>query len=150
MSKTEFIKVQNRLSQQLAKPGGMTADIATQRARRELAAQAGDAKKSLGVTIGRMEAMVAEKTASADDIYVESAVVLDIAGMFDMRTLCDASYSLCELTDRLRTKDRQDWSSIGVHVNALRLIWSKDDKDAAQLKSVVDGLWAITDRLDAS
>ena len=146
MSAPQFVKVQSRLSQQVAKPGGMTAGMATDRARRELAAQAGDAKISLGVSIGRLEAMCAAQTATVDEIYAESSVVLDIAGMFDLRTLCDAAYSLCELTDRLRTRERQDWKAVGVHVGALRLIWGTDESAAAQLKSVVDGLWAITDR----
>lgn len=61
--------------------------------------------------------------------------------------LCDACYSLCELVDRQRTLNRQDWASITVHVNALRLLWTKDGVDPAQLKNVVDGLWSITDRL---
>lgn len=144
-----MVKAQSRLSQQVAKPGGMTADMATQRARRDLAAQAGDAKVSLGVTIGRLEALCAAKTATAGEVYAESSVVLDVAGMFDLRTLCDAAYSLCELTDRLRSRERQDWTAAGVHVGALRLIWGQDESAAPQLKSVVDGLWAITDRFAA-
>lgn len=148
MSNPEFIKVKYRLSDQVAKPGGMTADIANQRALRELAAQAGDARKTLGVTIGRMEAMCLEKTASIDAIYEESSTVLDIAGLFNQRILCDAAYSLCELADRLRTANRQDWQAVSIHVNALRLIWSKDKAVGPEMKAIVDGLWALTDRLN--
>jgi hypothetical protein len=83
-----------------------------------------------------------------DAVYEESSTVLDIAGLFNQRVLCDAAYSLCELTDRLRTLGRQDWQAIGVHVNALRLIWSKDKAIGPEMKNVVDGLWALTDRLN--
>jgi len=148
MSNPEFIKVKYKLSEQVVKPGGMTADIANQRALRELEAQAGDARKALGASIGRMEAMCAEKTATVDAVYDESSTVLDIAGLFNQRILCDAAYSLCELTDRLRTLKRHDWQAIGVHVNALRLIWSKDKALGPEMKHVVDGLWALTDRLN--
>ncbi len=148
MSDPEFIKVRYRLSEQVAKPGGMTAGTATDRAMRELAAQAGDAHKSLGVTIGRLETMCQEKTAPLDAVYEDGSTVLDIAGLFNFRVLCDASYSLCELTDRLRTAGRQDWDAIRVHINAMRLIWSKDKNVGPEMKAVVDGLWALTDRLN--
>ncbi len=148
MSNPEFIKVKYKLSEQVVKPGGMTADIANQRALRELEAQAGDARKALGASIGRMEAMCQAKSAPVDAVYDESSTVLDIAGLFNQRILCDAAYSLCELTDRLRTMGRHDWQAIGVHVNALRLIWAKDKAIGPEMKTVVDGLWALTDRLN--
>jgi hypothetical protein len=148
VSDAEFVKVKYRLTDQVARPGGMTAGLASERAARELAAHAGDAMKSLGAMIGRLEVMCQEKSASLDSVYEEGSTILDIAGMFNKRTLCDAAYSLCELVDRQRTHGRQDWASIGVHANALRLLWTKDGTDPEQLKTVVDGLWAITDRLN--
>jgi hypothetical protein len=148
VSDPEFIKVKYRLSDQVAKPGGMTADIATQRAIRELEAQFGDARNALNATISGMELMCKDKTASLDAIYSEGSKVLDIAGLYNQRILCDASYSLCELTDRLRTMGRDDWQAISVHVNALRFIWSKDKALGPEMKNVVDGLWALTDRLN--
>ena len=147
MSDAEFVKVKYRLTEQVARPGGMTAGLASERAQRELAAHAGDAMKSLGAMIGRLETMCQEKTASLDAVYEEGSTILDIAGLFNKRVLCDACYSLCELVDRQRTIGKQDWASITVHVNALRLLWTKDGVDPALLKNVVDGLWTITDRL---
>ena len=148
MSEAEFVKVKYRLTEQVARPGGMTAGIDNERAQRELAAHAGDAMKSLGNMIGRLEAMTREQTAALDAVYEEASAILDIAGLFDKRVLCDACYSLCELVDRQRTHSRLDWTSITVHVSALRLLWTKDGQDPATLKSVVDGLWSITDRLN--
>jgi hypothetical protein len=150
MSQAEFIKVKHRLSEQVGKAGGMTAEIANQRAQRELAAQSGDARKALGASIGRLEAMVQVKTAGIDDVYAESSTVLNIAGLYDQKLLCDAAYSLCELTDRLRNSSRDDWASIGIHANALRLIWAKDQAAGPEMKAVVDGLWALTDRVGAA
>lgn len=148
MSEAEFVKVKYRLTDQVARPGGMTAGLASERAQRELAAHAGDAMKSLGAMIGRLEVMCQEKTAALDEVYQEGSTILDIAGLFNKRVLCDACYSLCELVDRQRTAQRQDWASIGVHVSALRLLWTKDGTDPALLKNVVDGLWTLTDRLN--
>ncbi len=148
MSEAEFIKVKYRLTDQVAKPGGMTAELANERAMRELAALGGDARKAIGATITRMEEMVKAREATVDAVYDESSTVLDIAGMFNQRILCDAAYSLCELADRLRTIGRHDWQAIGVHVSALRLIWSKDKNVGPDMKTVVDGLWALTDRFN--
>lgn len=148
MSDAEFVKVKYRLTDQVARPGGMTAGLANERAQRELAAHAGDAMKSIGAMIGRLEVMCQEKSASLDAVYEEGSTILDVAGLFNKRVLCDACYSLCELVDRQRTHARGDWASITVHVNALRLLWTKDGTDPALLKNVVDGLWAITDRLN--
>ena len=147
MSEAQFVKVKYRLTEQVATPGGMTAGMASDRAQRELAAHAGDAMKSIGAMIGRLETMVRDQEVSLDTVYNEASTVLDIAGLFDKRVLCDACYSLCELVDRQRAHNRLDWASIGVHVNALRLLWTRDGQDPDSLKSVVDGLWTITDRL---
>jgi hypothetical protein len=144
--KPEFIKVKYRLAEQVARPGGMTVEMAMSRAGRELGMQAEAGHKSLGETIGRLETLCKEKTDSADTVYGYSAVILDVAGLFDRRTLCEAAYSLCELTDRLRTQNRQDWASISVHVNAMRLIWGTPESEIAAMKSVVEGLWVLTDR----
>ena len=140
VSEAEFVKVKYRLTEQVARAGGMTAGLASDRAQRELAAHAGDAMKSLGGMIGRLEIMCKERVAPLDAVYEEGSTILDIAGLFNKRVLCDACYSLCELVDRQRTHNRQDWTSIAVHVNALRLLWTKDGQDPATLKSVVDGL----------
>ena len=148
MSEAEFVKVKYRLTEQVARPGGMTAGMASDRAQRELAAHAGDAMKSIGAMLGRLEAMAREQNVSLDTVYDEGSTILDVAGLFDKRVLCDACYSLCELVDRQRTHSRLDWTSITVHVSALRLLWTKDGQDPATLKSVVDGLWSITDRLN--
>ena len=37
MSEAEFVKVKYRLTEQVARPGGMTAGLANERAQRELA-----------------------------------------------------------------------------------------------------------------
>ena len=88
-----------------------------------------------------LETMVRDQEVSLDTVYNEASTVLDIAGLFDKRVLCDACYSLCELVDRQRTHNRLDWASITVHVSALRLLWTKDGQDPDSLKSVVMCGW---------
>lgn len=147
MSKAEFIKVKYRLTEQVAREGGMTVGIAMQRVARELAAVEAKSREAIGVTIGVLEDLCQEKSVSMDDIYDLSTAVIDVAGLFDEKLLCQAAYSLCELTDKLRNSDRTDWTSITIHANAMRLLHAGEEKNQEKLHALVDGLWAITERV---
>lgn len=145
MSKVEFIKVKYRLAEQLQRPGGMTVQLATERAARELKAAEGDARADLHKVVTRLEVMCQMRKATLDEVYDVSSSVIDVAGLFDDKPLCEAAYSLCELCDRLRTQGREDWGSIVVHVDALRMILGKGHQ-AVGVESVIEGLWVLTDR----
>jgi len=146
LSDAQFVKVRYKLTEKVAQAGGMTAGMAGERAGRELKAQREEAQRSLGAMLGTLEVMNRERTAQPTEVYDAATQMVDIAGLFDMKMFCDAAYSLSELTDRLRNHGRQDWPSIGVHINALRLIWTKDEDASEEVKAMVDGLWALTDR----
>jgi len=147
MSDAEVFKVKNRLAQHVVEPGGMTAGMANTRAARELAAQQGKSYEAIGETLETLEWLCQDKSAPMDSVYDLSTSVLDIAGLFDDKLLCRAAYSLCELADKLRTQDREDWASIKVHVDGMRLIWNTEETGREALNAMVDGLWALTERL---
>ena len=147
MSDPNLIKVKTRLMEQVDRPGGMTAALAVERVGRELKAAEGRSREVVGETLILLEAVCKDQNATMDAVYDLSTAVIDVAGLFDERLLCDAAYSLCELTDRLRTQDMCDWPAVVVHADALRLIYSAGPgANAAHLKPVVDGLWKITER----
>ncbi|MET0295164.1 MAG: hypothetical protein ABW042_09120 [Phenylobacterium sp.] len=145
MSNSEVFKVRSRLADQIDRPGGMTAKLAIERVDGELSKERPKSRQVVGETIGLMEGLCRVQTAPMDEVYDAATAVIDVAGLFDERTLCDAAYSLCELTDRLRTQDKVDWKSVAVHVEALRLIFSVPPAETAKFRSVVDGLWKVTD-----
>lgn len=147
MSEAEVFKVKNRLAQHVVEPGGMTAGMANTRAARELAAQQGKSYAAIGETLETLEWLCESRDAPMDSVYDLSTSILDIAGLFDDKLLCRAAYSLCELADKLRTQGRDDWASIKVHVNGMRLIWNTDESGRENLTAMVDGLWALTERL---
>ncbi len=147
MSEAEVFKVRNRLAQHVAEPGGMTAGMANSRAGRELAAQHGRSYEAIGETLETLEWLCDSRDAPMDSVYDLSTQVLDIAGLFDDKQLCRAAYSLCELADKLRTREGEDWASIKLHVNGMRLIWNTDEAGREHLDAMVEGLWALTDRL---
>ena len=147
MSDAEVFKVKNRLAQHVIEPGGMTAGMANTRAARELAAQQGKSYEAIGETLETLEWLCQERSAPMDSVYDLSTGVLDIAGLFDDKLLCRAAYSLCELADKLRTQGIEDWASIKVHVDGMRLIWNTEEAGREALNAMVDGLWALTERL---
>jgi len=145
MSEPQFIKVRYKLTDQIAREGGMTAGMATERAARELSAEEEKARQAVRVTIGKLETLCREKTASMDAVYDLSTEVLDVAGLYDDRPLSEAAYALCELADRLRTQGRTDWSSVNVCTEAMKVIWATTTPTGGQIKSVLEGLWALVD-----
>ena len=145
MTESEVFKIRSRLAEQIERPGGMTAKLAMERVDRELTKQGPKSREVVGESLVLLEDLCRTQTATMDAVYDAAAAVIDVAGLFDERILCDAAYSLCELTDRLRTQDKADWTSVIVHVEALRLIYGADPADTLQFRPVVDGLWRVTE-----
>ncbi|HMP62120.1 MAG TPA: hypothetical protein PKA17_03335 [Phenylobacterium sp.] len=147
MSDPQVFKIRNRLAQHVNEPGGMTAGMANTRAARELAGQQDKAYAAIAETLETLEWLCESQDAPMDSVYDLSTFILDIAGLFDDKLLCRAAYSLCELSDKLRTQDRTDWPSIKVHVNGMRLILNTEESGRENLKAMVEGLWLLTERL---
>lgn len=145
MSDAQFIKVRYKLTDQIAREGGMTAGLASERAARELSAEEQKARQAVRVTIGKLETLCKERNSTMDAVYDLSTEVLDVAGLYDDRPLSEAAYALCELTDRLRTNGREDWSAVNVCTEAMKVIWGAEGPERAQIKSVLEGLWALVD-----
>ena len=147
MSEAQFIKVRYKLTDQIGREGGMTAGLATERAARELSAEEEKARKAVRVTIGKLETLCRERTGTMDDVYDLSTEVLDVAGLYDDRPLSEAAYALCEMSDRLRTQGRADWSSVNVCVEAMKGIWATTGPTGGKIKSVLEGLWALVEHI---
>src|SRR3989344_2767845 len=91
-----------------------------------------------GMTAGMANTRAARELAAQQGKYYEA---------IGDKLLCRSAYILCELADKLRTQDREDWASIKVHVDGMRLIWNTEESGREALSAMVDGLWALTERL---
>jgi len=147
MSEAQFIKPRYKLTDQIGREGGMTAGMAGERARRELSAEEEKARQAVRATIARIEDLCRTRDAGMDAVYDLSTEVLDVAGLYDDRPLSESAYALCELTDRLRTTGREDWSAVKVFVEAMKGIWAAEGPARDQIKSVLEGLWALIDHV---
>ena len=145
MSDPEFFKVKYKLTEQISREGGMTMALANERAGREMKALEGKSREAVGATIDALEQLAKERTAPMDAVYDLATNVLDVAGLYNQRLLCEATYSLCELTDRLRSQSKVDWAPIVVHVDALKHIFAAPPHTHETLVSLVKGLWTLVE-----
>lgn len=149
MSVVKIIPVKHRLGAQMRRAGGLTVEQALKAAAGALEGHRAEAMVAIERTLVKLEAAAGPErdAATPDRIYDLSAEIFDIAGLFGAQPLCDASWSLCELADRLRTRGEWEWAGVEVHVRALRLLMTAGHEATPVLKSVIDGLWEVTERV---
>jgi proteasome lid subunit RPN8/RPN11 len=98
--------------------------------------------------LGWLEAAVVEKaTDSAGDVYRVAAQLLDMAGFFETGPFYQATFSLCDIADRMQSTGQWDWPSVAVHVGALRLIMADGCRDSENSRTILKGLEAVAHRL---
>ena len=81
-----------------------------------------------------------------DEVYVLGSSVLDSVGPFGLDDVSAAAFSLCDLSDRLRSAGRNDPASIEVHVRSLRLLLQLPQDAVAGRREVLDGLERVVAR----
>lgn len=147
MSAPTRTKIRSSLSQKMAVPGGRTVQDAL-----DLAEKGLEGHREAGlVTMGRLlvwleAAMVAQATDSAGDVYPVAAELLDLAGFFETGPFYQATFSLCDIADRMQATGRWDWPSVAVHVGALRLIMADGCRDSENSRTILKGLEAVAHR----
>ena len=83
-------------------------------------------------------------------IYVLAADLLDLAGFFETGPLYRATFSLCDIADRMQIDTVWDWPSVAVHVGAMRLIMADGCQSSATSEAVLQGLDAVRKRILAN
>lgn len=123
MTQARTIKVRTALSRQLSRPGGRSLVEAEQLADAALQTHRADAFAELARLVSDLEAVCATRTESdRARVYALAATLVDLAGFFDTGPFYDAAYSLCDLTDRIRSRGLWSWDAVQVHVQTLRLL----------------------------
>jgi hypothetical protein len=142
---------ENRLSKVVFLPGGKTIAEALDDAQANLDEIR---LQSLDLLHGKIEAIQvlgkrAETDPSAADlqgIYTLSSEVLDIAGLFGMPELGHAALSLCELLDRLKSRQAWNWAAVQVHLHGLLILSDPDKVPPEGRMDVVEGLRQVCQR----
>ena len=144
-----LFKVRPAIADQIRRPGGKKMGEAVAAADAALDDQRASAVEGLVQGVERLEALCRDR--SDEDfasVYPIAAHLAGTAGFFETGPFYRAVYSLCELTEKLGVAGRRDWSSVEVHVKALRLILTTGFQDGPEAKAMLDGLAALVRRAE--
>ena len=132
----------NRLARFVNTPDGLTPAEAVARAEANL-------EELRPPRLERIDAIQAELggRAPAAHLYRLAGELAGIAGVFGLRALGHAAYSLCELLDRLRLAKAWSAAAVGVHLDGLRLLRSVTGEVTTDAAAVLAGLDKVVARI---
>lgn len=146
-----LFKVRPAIADQIRLPGGRKVSEAVAAADAALDDHRALAVESLTQDVERLEALCRKPTNAAfDSLYPIAAALAGTAGFFQTGPFYRAVHSLCELTEKLGAAGRRDWSSVEVHVKALRLILTAGFDDGPEAQVVLEGLSALVRRAEGA
>lgn len=145
---TSFVFPKNRLAKLLRAAGGKPVAEALEDATANLQAIEGEAQAELQSMLAEVETRYAVlgdayDGAKLDDLYQIANRAIGVAGICGRAAVDVALVSLCQLLDYLKTAGRWDNASVGVHVQALRLLLGADPNDQ-QVAAILDGLKRVS------
>ena len=144
-----LFKVRPAIADQIRLPGGKKVGEAVAAADAALDDQRASAVEGLVQGVERLEALCRERSDEGFvSVYPIAAHLAGTAGFFETGPFYRAVYSLCELTEKLGAAGRRDWSSVEVHVKALRLILTTGFQDGPEAKAMLEGLAALVRRAE--
>ena len=143
---------ENRLAKLVWAPGGKTIADALDDAQAGLEEIRSESLDLLRAKLEQIQAVgrKSEKgptPADLEALYALSGEVLDIAGLFGLTELGQASLSLCELIDRLKSRKAWNWPAVQVHLHGLLVLADPDKTPPDGRQSVVDGLRQVCQRV---
>ena len=147
MSAPTSVKIRSSLSRKMAVPGGRTVAEALAQAEKGLEGHREAGLATMAARLAWLEAAVSAKTAdSAGEVYRVAAELLDMAGFFETGPFYVATFSLCEIADRMQTAGTWDWPSVAVHAGAMRLIMADGCRDSENARTILQGLTAVAQK----
>ena len=153
MSAVKWIRKKSRLSKLINEPGGTTIGKALVDAAKGLEPFRAESLAAVGEAIAALESKAAAHELnkdSLDEIYDLSAAINKAAGPFELKDICRAAFSLCDLTDRLKELNTFMIEPVRVHTHALRLLFSNPDLPAEAKEQLLSGLDRVLNRIPAS
>lgn len=144
MTEARTFKHRSSLAKKMAVPGGKPIDSALRAAETALETHRDAAMRTLDDILIELEASLEAR--DRDQIYVQAAAMLDMAGFFDTGPLHPAVFSLCEISDPSE-ESAWDWPSVQVHLRALRFILGERCRSTESSRILLDGLAAVRSRV---
>lgn len=120
---------------------------ATRQADAELEGHREKVMTIIAKTMDELDAVAAKAEADAGPgVYQLAATVIDLGGFFDIGPLHEASYSLCDASDRMIEAGIWHWPSVLVHLQAMRLILNDGCRHGRVSETLLAGLRSVSQR----
>lgn len=147
MSEARTYKVKSPLARKLCEPGGRTVQDATRLAVQELGAHREAVMVTIGATLDELDAVAASRSNEAGPrVYQLASMIIDLGGYFDIGPLHEATYSLCDVADRMTEAGVWHWPSVLVHLQAMRLILSGGCQFGRTSDTLLAGLRSVSQK----
>lgn len=132
-------------------PGGISVGVALTQARANIETRRAEAMAAVDTQIAILEALappadLAEATSRLAEAYRGAAAVIDAAGPFDLKELCQAAEGLCDLIDAAAPNQPYDWRLVTVHAQSLRLLRTLPAEEAAARTRIMEDLGKVVSR----
>ena len=151
MSTVKITRSKSSLSRKMARPGGRTVAEALDLAEKGLESHREAGMAKMASLLVQLEEVTAQRGADSQTaIYALAADLLDLAVFFETGPLYKATFSLCDIADRMHVDHTWDWPSIAVHVGAMRLIMVEGCQTNTTSETVLQGLEAVRMRILAN
>jgi hypothetical protein len=147
VTEARITKVVSSLARQVFEPGGRTIRDALQKANDELEEHRAPVMATIAATLDELEAVAAAAAPDAGPrVYELASALIGLGGYFDLGPLNEASYSLCDIADRMIGADSWHWPSINVHLQAMRLILKGGCRESRESDTLLEGLHSVSQR----
>jgi hypothetical protein len=147
VSEVRITKVVTQLSRQVHEPGGRTVRDAVRLAGAELEQHREAVMETIGATLDQLEAIAVVAAPDAGPrVYQLASVIIDLGGYFDMGPMHEATYSLCDIADRMIGADAWHWPSVNVHLQAMRMILGGGCRSGRTSDALLEGLHSVSQR----
>lgn len=142
----------NRLTALIREPGGKAIKAALEEAQAAIEQYRPEVIGDIDARILELERLAADPTPSIvarEEVYRAASAILEHAGLFGLRPVGEAAYSLCELVDRLANRAAWDAPAVSVHVGSIRLLRELGEDQELQRAQLLRGLHAVVAKVVA-
>lgn len=154
MSRAIFTAPNYRLSKLLKKPGGKSIAAAIEAAAENVSTLKVPCLEHVDEALVEIDAHLRafiemeDKSAPAKALYDCVNAMIGLAGAVGLREVDRASFSLCDLLDRMMRTQRWEIEPIAVHVQSLHLLRQPAIiESAASVRAVMSGLQKVHDKV---
>lgn len=147
MSEARVSQITTSLARQVFEPGGRTIRNALQKANEELEVHREPVMATIAATLDQLDAVAAAGEPNAGPrVYELASAIISLGGYFDLGPMNEASYSLCDISDRMIGAEVWHWPSINVHLQAMRLILNGGCREGRESDALLEGLHSVSQR----